>query len=87
MQIEVKRGWREIATVWIAVVGKAGIGKTPSISKTIFPVEKLNNKEISNFIKEYEKYSFYENLSKKEKEEYPEIQKPSKKQFMPMILL
>ena len=82
MQIEVKRGWREIATVWIAVVGKAGIGKTPSISKTIFPVEKLNNKEISNFIKEYEKYSFYENLSKKEKEEYPEMQKPSKKQFI-----
>lgn len=82
IQIEIKRGWREIATVWIAVVGKAGIGKTPSISKAIFPVEKLNNKEIASFIKEYEKYEFYEKLNKKEKEEYPEIKKPVKKQFI-----
>jgi hypothetical protein len=82
MIIEVKRGWREIATIWIAIVGKAGIGKTPSISNIIFPLEKINNREISNFIKDYEKYEFYSNLTKKEKEEYPETPKPLKKQFI-----
>jgi hypothetical protein len=82
MQIEVKKGWRELATIWVAIVGKAGIGKTPSISNIIFPIEKINNREIANFIKEYEKYEFYSNLSKKEQEEYPEVIKPTKKQFI-----
>lgn len=82
MQIEVKRGWREIATIWCVVVGKAGIGKTPSISNMIFPIEKINNKEISKYIEESKKYEYYENLSKKDKEEFQEIQKPIKKQFI-----
>lgn len=82
MKIEVKKGWVEIATLWIAVVGKAGIGKTPSISKTIFPLEKLNNKEISNYIKEFQKWETYDKLTTKEQEEYPEIEKPLKKQFI-----
>jgi len=82
MQIEVKKGWRELATIWVAIVGKAGIGKTPSITNIIFPIEKINNREIANFIKEYEKYEFYSNLSKKEQEEYPEVIKPTKKQFI-----
>ena len=82
MQIEVKKGWVEIATLWIAVVGKAGIGKTPSISKTIFPLEKLNNKEISNYIKEYQKWEAYDKLTKKEQEELVEMEKPLKKQFI-----
>lgn len=82
MQIEVKRGWKETATLWIAVVGKAGIGKTPSISNIIFPLEKINNKEISNYIKEYEKYEHYKSLSKKDQEEQVETPKPRKKQFI-----
>jgi hypothetical protein len=82
MRIEVKKGWLELATIWVAIVGKAGIGKTPSISNIIFPIEKINNREISNFIKEYEKYEFYNNLSKKDQEEYPEVNKPLKKQFI-----
>lgn len=82
MNIEVKRGWKETATVWIAIVGKAGIGKTPSISNIIFPLEKINNKEIAKYIKEYQKYEYYQGLSKKEKEECIEVQKPVKKQFI-----
>lgn len=82
MQIEVKRGWIEIATIWVAIVGKAGIGKTPSISNVIFPLEKINNKEISSYIKDYEKYEHFASLSKKEQEEYPEVKKPIKKQFI-----
>jgi hypothetical protein len=80
--VEVKRGWTENGVVWVAIVGKAGIGKTPSISNIIFPLEKINNKEISNYIKEYEKYEHYSNLNKKEQEEYPEVNKPIKKQFI-----
>lgn len=82
MRIEVKKGWLELATIWVAIVGKAGIGKTPSISNIIFPIEKINNREISNYIKEYEKYEFYNGLSKKDQEEYPEVSKPLKKQFI-----
>jgi len=82
MRIEVKKGWLELATIWVAIVGKAGIGKTPSISNIIFPIEKINNREISNYIKEYEKYEFYNSLSKKDQEEYPEVNKPLKKQFI-----
>ena len=82
MQIEVKRGWRETVTLWIAVVGKAGIGKTPSISNIIFPLEKINNREISNYIKEYQKYEEFKQLTKKEQEEHVEVQKPRKKQFI-----
>ena len=82
MQVEVKRGWIEIATIWCAIVGKAGIGKTPSISNIIFPLEKINNKEIFNYIKEYEKYEYFKNLSKKDQEESMEIEKPRKKQFI-----
>ena len=82
MQIEIKRGWNEIGTLWLAVVGKAGIGKTPSISNMIFPVEKINNKLISNYIKEWETFAEYDKLSIKEKKEYPEVLKPIKKQFI-----
>jgi hypothetical protein len=82
MVVEVKRGWIENGVVWVAIVGKAGIGKTPSISNVIFPLEKINNREISNYIKEYEKYEYYNSLSKKEQDEFPEVHKPKKSQFM-----
>lgn len=82
IKVEIKKGWTEGATVWIAVVGKAGIGKTPSISNIIFPLEKQNNREISRYIKDYEQYEEYEKLSIKEKKDYPEVPKPVKKQFI-----
>jgi hypothetical protein len=82
IEIEVKRGWNENATVWISLVGKAGIGKTPSINNIIFPLQKVNSREIKNYYKELEKFEYYDNLSKKEKEESIEVPKPIKKQFI-----
>jgi hypothetical protein len=82
IEIEVKRGWNENATLWLSLVGKAGIGKTPSINNIIFPLQKINSREIKNYYKELEKFEFYDNLSKKEKEEFPEVSKPIKKQFI-----
>lgn len=82
IEIEVKRGWSENATMWLALVGKAGIGKTPSINNIIFPLLKINSREIKRYLKELEKYEFFENLSKKEKQDYSEVPKPSKQQFI-----
>lgn len=81
-EIEVKKGWTENAAVWISLVGKAGIGKTPSINKIIYPLEKLNIKETKKFAKEYAKFKEYEQLNKKEKENVPEVTKPKKLQFI-----
>jgi len=80
--IEVKKGWVENLTIWISIVGKAGLGKTPSISNVIFPLSRINSKEIKLYIKEREKYDFYMALSKKEREEYPEVKPPKKTQFI-----
>lgn len=82
IEMEVKKGWVENLSVWISVVGKAGLGKTPSISNVIFPLIKINAKEIKKFIKENEKYEYYINLSKKEKDEHSEVFKPIKTQFI-----
>ena len=82
IQIEVKKGWNETATIWLAVVGKAGLGKTPSIHNIIKPLLSANNKEIKNYIKQLEKYEYYESLNKKEKEAHEEIHKPKKCQFI-----
>jgi hypothetical protein len=82
VEIEVKKGWTEISTLWIALVGKAGIGKTPSISNIINPLLSLNNKEIKNYIKQKEKFDAYEKLDKKEKEYKEEIKEPKKTQFI-----
>lgn len=82
VQIEVKRGWREIATVWLAVVGRAGVGKTPSINNIIFPLNEANNKEIKSYIKESEKFEQYNSLDKKEREKMIEVKKPRKSQFI-----
>jgi hypothetical protein len=82
IEIEVKRGWNENATIWISLVGKAGIGKTPSINNIIFPLQKVNSREIKNYYKELEKFEFYDNLPAKEKKEYIEVEKPTKKQFI-----
>tara|TARA_R110002049_G_C9175744_1_gene562603 strand:- start:4376 stop:6625 length:2250 start_codon:yes stop_codon:yes gene_type:complete len=82
IEMEVKKGWTENLSVWISVVGKAGLGKTPSISNIINPLTKINAKEISTYIKEYEKFEYYDSLTKKEKEEHSEVQKPVKAQFI-----
>jgi len=82
IDVEVKKGWIENVSLWISIVGKAGLGKTPSISNIVFPLIKINAKEIKKYIKESEKFEFYSNLSKKEKEEHNEVFKPMKSQFI-----
>jgi hypothetical protein len=85
-EIEVKAGWSEKAVLWLSLVGQAGVGKTPSIDKIIFPLQKINNKEIKKYLEERKKYDEFQGLSKKERKEIYgesyEIEKPIKSQFI-----
>jgi len=82
IEIEVKKGWIENSTVWISIVGKAGIGKTPSISNILFPLQKINAREIKDFIKKKEARDYYDSLSKKDQEQHSEPDVPVKRQFI-----
>jgi len=82
VRIEVKPGWQEPGTTWISVLGKAGIGKTPSIHNIVNPIMKANNREVKNYIKSREKYDAFMALDKKERQDTEEIKKPIKTQFI-----
>jgi hypothetical protein len=84
--IEVKSGWKEKAALWLSLVGQAGVGKTPSIDRMIFPLQKINNREIKKYIDDYKNYDDFNSLTKKEQkdiygEDY-EVKKPTKTQFI-----
>lgn len=81
-KIEVKKGWIESASVWIALVGKAGVGKTPSISNVVNPIQKIKNKQVKEYIKNEAKFQEYEALDKKEKDLSEKVYKPAKTQFL-----
>ena len=80
--IEVKPGWKENAQVWIALVGKPGIGKTPSVNQIIQPLRALNIKEQKNYQKEMARFIEYDKLDKKEKAYMEEVHKPKSRQFI-----
>lgn len=82
IEMEVKRGWTENVSLWISLVGKAGIGKTPSINNIIFPLIKINQREIKKYYKLLEVWEHYNSLSPKDKKEFPFVEKPIKTQFI-----
>lgn len=82
IRIEVKKGWQEISTIWMAIVGGAGLGKSPSINSIIFPLEKINGEERRRYAKLRKEYDAYMALSKKEKETTVEITEPVRTQFI-----
>lgn len=82
IHIKIKNGWVENTTLWLAIVGKAGLGKTPSINNVIFPLMKVNNREIKTYLKNNEKYDIYKSLDKQDQQKTELIKKPSKTQFI-----
>ena len=82
LELEVKRGWKESANLWMSLVGKAGVGKTPSISSITFPLSRLNNIEIKKHIEDAQKYESYMNMNEKEKAMSSVVEKPKKTQFI-----
>ncbi len=82
MKIEIKKGWIEAGVVWIAIVGRAGIGKSHNIDAMVQPLSDLNKREIRRFAEQVKKYNDYKELTKKEKELEPEVEEPIKSQFI-----
>lgn len=82
MRIEVKKGWHEISTVWISIIGPPGIGKTPSIDAMIFPLLQKNSREIKKYIQQMDRWNVYSKLSKEEKQNHEEVTEPKKSQFI-----
>jgi hypothetical protein len=82
IRIEVKKGWQEACNIWIAVVGKAGIGKSPSIDHIISPLKSINSRLIKDYIKAYEKWQAYDKMKEDEKRQVEDVSKPSKTQFI-----
>ena len=82
VKIQVKTGWVESAVLWMAVVGRPGVGKTPNINNIIFPLQKANNNEIKTYIKKMDEYRSYSELEKKDKESVEKISRPNKTQFI-----
>jgi hypothetical protein len=82
VKIKVKNGWVEPCSIWLAVIGMKGIGKTPSIKSIVFPLEKANMREIKKYTKEMKKYENYKALDKDEKKYVQEVHKPKHSQFI-----
>jgi len=82
IKIQVKTGWIESVNLWLALVGKPGVGKTPNIENVIFPLHKANSLEIKNYIKKLTAFEKYKDLDKKEKERVEEQREPKKTQFI-----
>ena len=82
IKIELKKGWQEAAILWIALVGRAGVGKTHTIKSITNPLEYLNGREIKKYADEMSKYEAYLLLDKKEKQYAEEVKKPKKGKFI-----
>jgi hypothetical protein len=85
-EVEVKAGWYEKGVVWLSLVGQAGVGKTPSIDRIIFPLQKINNREIKKYLEAKQKFDEFNKLTKKEQKDiYGEnykVDEPKKTQFI-----
>lgn len=82
IKLEVKRGWLEAAVLWIAIVGRAGIGKTHNIYSITFPLLKINEREIRSYNENMIKYRDYMAMDKKEKSMNEPVKEPIKTQFI-----
>jgi len=81
-KVRVKNGWIEAGILWIIIVGKQGIGKTPSINNIIYPIRNINKAEAKRYGRELKRYEEYLELSKEDKKNSVEIKKPTKTQFI-----
>ena len=80
--MKVRNQWVEPAIVWFSLVGKKGLGKTPSINAILSPLKERNKKEIKRHKKLMDKYDYYNSLDKKEKDLAEEVHRPIKTQFI-----
>jgi hypothetical protein len=67
-KVEIIKGWRESAVLYLSLVGKAGTNKSHPISFALEPIEQRDNFEFQKYQKEKQEYDAIEKLTKKEKE-------------------
>jgi hypothetical protein len=70
------------STVWIGLLGDAGVGKTPSSNAIIKPLKNKNAFEVKQYIQDLDKYEKWLKLSPEEKKNVEKQEKPAKKQFI-----
>ena len=75
-QIKIKNGWNETPSIWLSLVGKAGVGKTPSIKGITFPLDKANSTEIKRYIVAEAKFDEFNNMDAKDKALTEPVYKP-----------
>ncbi len=81
-RIQIKNGWTETPSIWLSLVGKAGVGKTPSIKGITFPLDKANSAEIKKYIVAEAKFDEFNNMDTKDKALTQPVYKPKKTQFL-----
>jgi len=82
LELKVTSKFKANCNIWIALVGKQGVGKTPSVNNIISPLKKVNLREIKRYLKAYEKFEAYTELSKEEKKHAEKITEPTQSQFI-----
>jgi len=82
IKIQVKSGWVEAGVLWIAIIGKAGIGKSHNIDAMIYPLKDVNSREVQRFSEQIKKYEEYKLLTKDEKKHAIEVEEPKRTQFI-----
>jgi hypothetical protein len=61
-KLKVKRGWQELPTIFIALVGKPGINKSAPISIFSNPLEKADKVLYDSFLEDFKKYKQQKNF-------------------------
>lgn len=82
-QIQLKSGYREIPSLWTAVVGPSGSGKTPVMNAVFEPIRRLQSQadqiykeQLAEYEKEIEQYDEWKKSRKQKTEIVPPQEKP-----------
>jgi hypothetical protein len=75
-KVKVKEGWYEYASLYTAIVGKAGANKSHPISLIFDVFNQIDKKAIDEFTPLYHKFIEYQRLSNKERKESTPIKEP-----------
>lgn len=68
-KVLVKAGWIENGSLFTCVIGNAGANKTHPINTAFAPIKAIDKERHDQFKYDYELYSSYDKLSKKDKDE------------------
>ncbi|MFY0674505.1 MAG: DUF3987 domain-containing protein [Bacteroidia bacterium] len=83
-KVEIKKGWKESAVLYLAIVGRRGISKSHPLSFALKPIEIQDDINYEKFLSEKKEYDVIVGLPKKERERqgYEEPIKPVWKQHL-----